>query len=43
VARQALPGADRMRHVFAYHEIVRSIRAVPSAAKNTVVTPKNPT
>lgn len=24
VARQALPGADRMRHVFAYHEIVRS-------------------
>jgi geranylgeranyl diphosphate/geranylgeranyl-bacteriochlorophyllide a reductase len=24
VARQAVPGADRMRHVFAYHEIVRS-------------------
>jgi geranylgeranyl diphosphate/geranylgeranyl-bacteriochlorophyllide a reductase len=24
VARQAVPGAQRMRHVFAYHEIVRS-------------------
>jgi geranylgeranyl reductase len=24
VARQAVPGADRMRYVFAYHEIVRS-------------------
>ena len=24
VARQAVPGANRMRHVFAYHEIVRS-------------------
>jgi geranylgeranyl diphosphate/geranylgeranyl-bacteriochlorophyllide a reductase len=24
VARQAVPGADRMRHVFAYHEIIRS-------------------
>lgn len=24
VARQAVPGADRMRHVFAYHEIVHS-------------------
>ncbi len=26
VARQAIPGADRMRYVFAYHEIVRSPR-----------------
>ncbi len=24
VARQAIPGADRMRYVFAYHEIIRS-------------------
>lgn len=24
VARQAIPGADRVRHVFAYHEIIRS-------------------
>ncbi len=26
VARQAIPGADRMRYVYAYHEIVRSPR-----------------
>ena len=26
VAREAIPGADRMRYVFAYHEIVRSPR-----------------
>jgi geranylgeranyl reductase len=29
VARQAVPGAGRMRHVFAYHEIIRS----PSSAE----------
>jgi geranylgeranyl reductase len=27
VARQVVPGADRMRYVFAYHEIVRAPRA----------------
>ncbi len=27
VARQAIPGADRMRYVFAYHEIIRAPQA----------------
>ncbi|RZU02882.1 geranylgeranyl diphosphate reductase [Rivibacter subsaxonicus] len=30
VARQAVPGAERVRHVFAYHEIVRTPALVPA-------------
>ena len=30
VARQAIPGAERMRYVFAYHEIVRTPAARPA-------------
>jgi geranylgeranyl reductase len=32
VARQCVPGAAKMRHVFAYHEIVRSPRGAATAA-----------
>ena len=33
VARQCIPGADRMRYVFAYHEIIRSPREAFDGAR----------
>ena len=35
VARQAVPGADTMRFVFAYHEIVKA----PPAARPATIRP----
>ena len=32
VAKQAIPGGERVPYVYAYHEIVRSPAAVPAAA-----------
>jgi len=37
VAKQCVPGADKIRYVAAYHEIVRAPKAVPKAANGAAV------